>query len=95
MQSFAEWQVQMAEVRGQNRDAIVLFLAYQASCESQALDAGCQFVGMTWDANGTPVKAYKPRLEKVHAYSCATCGSSTATLDNGMYCCGKKRALRT
>ena len=94
MQSFAEFQVQMAAVTAQNRDAVVLFLAYQAEAESQALDAGCQFVGMTWDAHGTPVKAFKPRLQKVQAYYCQTCSSSHATLDHGMYCCGKKRVLR-
>jgi hypothetical protein len=94
MRDFSEWQAQMAAVSAQNRDAIVLFLAYQSSSESEALAAGCQFVGMTWDANGTQVKAYKPRLEKLPAYTCTNCNSSYATLDHGMYCCGRKRVLR-
>lgn len=94
MRDFAEWQEQMRAVSAQNRDAVVLFLAYQSSSESEALAAGCQFVGMTWDANGTLVKAFKPRLEKVAGYACDNCGSSHASLDYGMYCCGRKRVLR-
>jgi hypothetical protein len=94
MHSFAEWQLRMAEVSGRSDDDIMLFLAYKPECESQARSAGFQFVGTTWDANGTPAKAFKPKLVKSLAYGCVSCGSSQATLDQGMYCCGKKRVLR-
>lgn len=95
MTNFSLWQYQMADVAAKQDTGIVLFLAYTQVCEIEASAAGFQLIGTTWDANGTQAKAYKPKLDKMLAYGCITCGSSQPTLEHGMYCCGRKRLLRT
>ena len=95
MTNFAMWQFQMATVSAKQNTGIVLFLAYTRMCEIEASDAGFQLIGTTWDANGMQAKAYKPKFDKMLAYGCISCGSSQPSLDHGMYCCGRKRLLRT
>lgn len=82
----------MAELDEQDDGEIVLFLAYKPASESQANAAGLEFVGTTWDAHGVKVKAYKPTSRTVRIYRCVICGRQSK-LDQGMYCCGRKRVL--
>jgi hypothetical protein len=92
MESFELWQSKMQELTDQGEKGTVLFLAYKPISESDARAAGFELVGATWDASGNPAKAYKPATAKVPAYVCVIC-NRTSRLDQGMYCCGKKRVL--
>lgn len=84
----------MAELHAQNEGEQVLFLAYQSASELEASAAGLEFVGVTWDANGVKVKAYRLSAEKSRLYGCVSCGKQSK-IDQGMYCCGKKRVARS
>lgn len=92
MEDFPLWQSKMASREEHDDAETVLFLAYMPASESQAHAAGLEFVGTTWDANGIKVKAYKQASNTVRIYRCVACGRQSR-LDQGMYCCGKKRVL--
>ena len=90
MESFALWQARVAENKANDDRAAVLFLAYQSVSESQAIAAGLELVGTTWDVSGVQVKAYKPKPAGALQYGCVVCGVNSKHYQ-GMYCCGKKR----
>ncbi len=92
MESFELWQSRMKELTDLGEKGTMLFLAYKPISESDAKAAGFELVGTTWDASGNPAKAYKPGSTKITAYVCVVC-NRTSKLDQGMYCCGKKRIL--
>lgn len=92
MDSFALWQARIAETGDSNDSEVVLFLSYKAISEAQALAAGLEFIGTSWDAHGVKVKAYKPRPAGTQVDACVVCGSNSKHYQ-GMYCCGKKRKL--
>ncbi|MEM8513522.1 hypothetical protein RCH14_002858 [Massilia sp. MP_M2] len=90
MESFALWQARVAENAANDDRGAVLFLAYQSVSEAQAIAAGLELVGTTWDISGVQVKAYKPKPAGALQYGCVVCGVNSKHYQ-GMYCCGKKR----
>jgi len=90
MESFELWRTKVNELAEQEVNGSILFLAYNPISEADAKSAGYEFIGTTWDATGMPAKAYKATSGKALVYVCRTCGR-TSKLDQGMYCCGKKR----
>ncbi len=94
MESFPLWRARMAALHARDDREQVLFLAYQSASESEASAAGLEYVGITWDASGVQVKAYRLSAEKSRLYSCSSCGKQSK-IDQGMYCCGKKRVPRS
>ena len=92
MESFALWQRRVAENAANDDREAVLFLAYQSASESQAIAAGHELVGTTWDSNGVQVKAYKPKPAGAQEYGCVVCGGHSKHY-HGVYCCGKKRVV--
>lgn len=91
MESFALWQARVAKNRDSSDRDVMLFLAYQSVSESQAIAAGLELVGTSWDANGVQVRAYKHKPAGAPVYGCIVCGVHSKHYQ-GMYCCGKKRA---
>lgn len=92
MESFSLWQARVAETRGSNDSETVLFVAYNSVSAAQALAAGFESMGTSWDASGVLVKVYKPRPAGAMIYACNVCGGNSKHYQ-GMYCCGKKRKL--
>ncbi|MES2149985.1 MAG: hypothetical protein V4508_09330 [Pseudomonadota bacterium] len=84
----------MAESRAARHAEVLLFLAYGPIDESKAQDAGCTYVGASWDARGVKVKIYKPRADALKIYVCRQCSRSQTGIEAGMYCCGHKRVLQ-
>lgn len=90
MESFSLFQARVAETGGSNDRDTVLFVAYNSLSEAQAIAAGFESMGTSWDASGVPVKVFKPHPAGALIYACVVCGGNSKHYQ-GMYCCGKKR----